>query len=165
MKPLMTVVDKGSTWTAIVRGLAGPKGKACAFKVEISLWLLKGKKAKIPLLFKGFVVTQQNSDASASIGRCTLHLLTPDDLRIELFVDEVWRGNNIALRAISNSPAMAFENPGNVTPFAAVPKTASGLLGEQPLVDRITRTREVGKLDLYLWKKDWLWGLCTRTSH
>jgi hypothetical protein len=24
------------------------------------------------------------------------------------------------------------------------------------LVDRITRTREVGKLDLYLWKKDWL---------
>jgi hypothetical protein len=72
-----------------VRGLAGPKGKACTFKAEIFLYFLKGKKAKIPLLFKGSVVTQQNLDASVSIGRCTLHLLTSDDLRIELFVDEI----------------------------------------------------------------------------
>jgi len=41
----------------------------------------------------------------------------------------------------------------------SVPITAAGLQGEQPLVDETMWVREVGKIDLYLWKKDWLLGL------
>lgn len=37
-----------------------------------------------------------------------------------------------------------------------VPTTASGTQGEKPLVDGKKFVREVGKLELYLWKKIWL---------
>ena len=48
------------------------------------------------------------------------------------------------------------ETSGDIRIEIAVPITASGLRGEEPLVDRIGWMREVGKIDLYLRKKDWL---------
>ena len=48
------------------------------------------------------------------------------------------------------------QNSGEIGIEIAVPTTASGLQGEKPLVDRIGWMGEVGKLDLYLRKKDWL---------
>lgn len=60
MRTLMTEVDKGSGRTAIVLGLVGPKGKASTFRVRHGPLDLKGKKAQIPLLVGGVVVTQLN---------------------------------------------------------------------------------------------------------
>jgi len=47
-----------------------------------------------------------------------------------------------------------------------VPKTASGLQGEQPLADRKspTEVREVGKIAPYVCKKVWLWRLKDKHS-
>jgi hypothetical protein len=39
MGTLKTEVEKGSMWTAIGHGLAGPKGRNCFFKVSIAMIL------------------------------------------------------------------------------------------------------------------------------
>lgn len=50
------------------------------------------------------------------------------------------------------------ENRGDIEAYATCSYqwTASGVQGEKPLVDGAKCVREVGKLELYLWKKIWL---------
>jgi len=65
----------------------------------------------------------------------------------------------------SESPKASWkieEQPLSNSRHLFVPTTASGTQGEEPLVDGKKFVREVGKLELYLWKKIWLNRFFTR---
>ena len=161
MESVMAEVDKGSERTAFVLGLVGPKGKISDFREELCSISWKGKRLKF-LYWKPRTCgnTIEPELLGRVLGSVLFALWQHQSFESACLEKRMKRWySNMLLHVIRCALPGLWNFRENLVLTSAVPYTASGLLGSKPLVDRLRRMREVGKLDLYLWKKDWLWGL------
>ena len=146
--------------TSIAHGLPGPKTNCNYFTRQFQCLFQKGDG----LIFLKYFLWCWSGDAT-KLGYCGWG----SHRRSLLLLNVLWSSNKFALRPdYSTSTPLCFSQcmvhfgrfvkncVSTCDHTLSVLITATGLLGQKPLVNRIKWVREVGKMVLYVCDKEWL---------